>query len=99
MGDRMTEAGWRPATTLFRFDAVYHGHFKCNRSRLVDLPNLWRYARELYQVPGVAGTVDFAQIAYHYYASDESINPMRIVPVGPRVDWLEPHGRVRRPAA
>ena len=71
VGGRLTEADWRLATTLFRFDAVYHGHFKCNRDRLVDFPNLWGYARELYQVPGVAETVDFAQITQHYYASHE----------------------------
>ncbi len=99
VGERLTEADWRLATTLFRFDAVYHGHFKCNRRRLVDYPNLWPYARELYQVPGVAETVDFRQITTHYYTSHESINPTRIVPIGPDVDWLAPHGRERRTAA
>ena len=99
MGERLTEADWRLATTLFRFDAVYHGHFKLNRRRIVDYPNLWAYARELYQVPGVAGTVDFAHITNHYYRSHESINPTRIVPVGPAMDWQAPHDRARRSAA
>jgi putative glutathione S-transferase len=92
-GDRVTEADWRCATTLFRFDLVYHGHFKCNRRRLVDYPRLWPYARELYQVPGVAGTVSFAQIARHYYTSHRRLNPSGIVPVGPEIDWDAPHGR------
>ena len=92
-GDRLTEADWRCATTLFRFDLVYHGHFKCNRRRLVDYPRLWAYARELYQVPGVSGTVNFAQIAQHYYTSHQRLNPGRIVPVGPDMDWNAPHGR------
>ena len=93
MGDRLTEADWRLATTLFRFDAVYHGHFKCNRRRLVDYPNLWAYARELYQHPGIAETVDFGHITGHYYRSHTSINPTGIVPLGPAIDWWEPHGR------
>lgn len=92
-GDRVTEADWRLATTLFRFDAVYHGHFKCNRRRLVDYPNLWSYARELYQWPGVAETVDFDQITGHYYGSHRTLNPSGIVPVGPAMDWTAPHGR------
>ena len=92
-GDRLTEADWRCATTLFRFDLVYHGHFKCNRRRLVDHPNLWPYARELFQVPGVAGTVNFDQIARHYYTSHLRLNPSGIVPVGPAMDWSAPHGR------
>jgi putative glutathione S-transferase len=99
LGDRLTEADWRLATTLFRFDPVYHGHFKCNRNRLVDLPNLWGYARELYQVPGVAGTVNFDHITTHYYRSHESINPSRIVPIGPAIDWNAPHGRAKLSAA
>jgi glutathionyl-hydroquinone reductase len=99
VGDRLTEADWRLATTLFRFDAVYHGHFKCNRNRLVDLPNLWAYARELYQHPGVAGTVNFEHIRYHYHVSHASINPNRIVPIGPDLDWRAPHDRARRLAA
>ncbi len=92
-GDRLTEADWRLATTLFRFDPVYHGHFKCNRRRLVDYPRLWAYARELYQHPGVAETVDFLHITHHYYQSHETINPTRIVPIGPDIDWWSPHGR------
>ncbi len=93
MGDRVTEADWRLATTLFRFDAVYHTHFQCNRSRITDLPNFWAYARELYQWPGVAETVRFDHITRHYYTSHESINPHRIVPIGPALDWSAPHGR------
>ena len=92
-GDRVTEADWRLFTTLVRFDAVYHGHFKCNRRRLVDYPNLWPYARELYQWPGVAATVSFAHAVRHYHYSHESINPHRIVPLGPDIDWTRPHGR------
>jgi glutathionyl-hydroquinone reductase len=95
VGDRPTEADWRLATTLFRFDAVYHAHFKCNRRRLVDYPNLWAYARELYQVPGVAATVNFPHIVEHYHRSHESVNPHRIVPIGPELDWEAPHGRER----
>ena len=92
-GNRITEADWRLFTTLVRFDAVYVGHFKCNLRRLVDYPNLWAYARELYQVPGVAGTVDFHHIKQHYYGSHKSVNPTGIVPIGPMIDWSEPHGR------
>jgi putative glutathione S-transferase len=99
LGDRLTEADWRLATTLFRFDPVYHGHFKCNRRRLVDYPNLWSYARELYQHPGVAGTVNFNHITRHYYSSHQRINPTRIVPVGPDIDWRAPHDAARRSAA
>ena len=92
-GERMTEADWRLFTTLVRFDPVYVGHFKCNLKRLVDYPNLWAYARELYQVPGVAQTVDFHHIKQHYYGSHKSVNPTGIVPIGPVIDWDEPHGR------
>jgi glutathionyl-hydroquinone reductase len=92
-GDRITEADWRLFTTLARFDAVYVGHFKCNLKRLVDYPNLWAYARELYQVPGVAETVDFQHIKRHYYGSHKTVNPTGIVPLGPIIDWNEPHGR------
>jgi putative glutathione S-transferase len=99
VGDRPTEADWRAATTLFRFDLVYHGHFKCNRRRIVDYPNLWAYARELYQWPGVAETVRFDHIAFHYYASHRAINPTGIVPVGPAIDWRTPHGRAAASAA
>lgn len=99
VGGRLTEADWRLATTLFRFDPVYSLHFKCNRRRLVDFRNLWPYARELYQHPGVAGTVNYRHITTHYYTSHESINPTRIVPIGPDIDWQEPHGREKRAAA
>ncbi|MCB1349340.1 MAG: glutathione S-transferase C-terminal domain-containing protein, partial [Maritimibacter sp.] len=93
VGDRVTEADWRLFTTLARFDPVYHGHFKCNRRRLVDYPNLWAYARELYQWPGVAATVQPAHYIRHYHYSHDTINPHRIVPVGPVIDWAEAHGR------
>jgi putative glutathione S-transferase len=92
-GDRITEADWRLFTTLLRFDAVYVGHFKCNLRRLADYPNLWAYARELYQHPGIAETVDFHHIKHHYYGSMETVNPSGIVPIGPVIDWNEPHGR------
>lgn len=93
MGDRLTEADWRLLPTLLRFDPVYHYHFKCNIRRLRDYPALWGYTRELYQMPGVAETTDFAHIKAHYYGSHESVNPLRIVPVGPDIDFDEPHGR------
>ena len=95
MGDRLTEADWRLVVTLFRFDTVYHGHFKCNRAKLIEFPNLWAFTRELYQMPGVAGTVHLDHIARHYHYSHESINPHRILPIGPVIDWTEPHGRQR----
>ncbi|MEM9247441.1 MAG: glutathione S-transferase family protein [Pseudomonadota bacterium] len=98
-GDAITEADWRTLPTLLRFDPVYHGHFKCNRSRLSDFPNLFAYARELYQFPGVADTTRFDHAVRHYHYSHESINPHRIVPVGPSIDWMEPHGRSAHPAA
>jgi len=93
LGDRLTEADWRLVTTLFRFDPVYHGHFKCNRRRIVDYPNLWGYTRELYQHPGVAETVHFDHITRHYHYSHDTINPHRIVPIGPDLDFNGPHGR------
>ena len=89
-GAQVTEADWRLFTTLVRFDAVYHGHFKCNLRRLVDYPALWAYARRLYQWPGVAETVDFDHIKRHYYMSHPWVNPSRIVPAGPVMDWLAP---------
>ncbi|AMX03901.1 glutathione S-transferase family protein [Microbulbifer thermotolerans] len=92
-GDRITEADWRLFTTLVRFDPVYHGHFKCNKQRLADYPNLWAYTRELYQWPGVAATVDFHHIKTHYYASHATINPSGIVPKGPELDYAAPHNR------
>ncbi len=95
VGDRLTEADWRLFTTLVRFDPVYHGHFKCNRQRLVDYPNLWAYTRELYQVPGIAETVNMDHIKLHYYASHKQINPTGIVPKGPALDFNAPHGRQR----
>ncbi|MDX5403619.1 MAG: glutathione S-transferase family protein [Rhodobacterales bacterium] len=93
MGDRLTEADWRLFPTLVRFDSVYHLHFKCNRKRIVDYPNLWAYTRELYQVPGVAGTVNLDHIVRHYHYSHDTINPYRIIPINPILDFLAPHGR------
>jgi len=93
VGDELTEADWRLFTTLVRFDAVYYGHFKCNRQRLVDYPNLWAHTRELYQVPGVSETVNMDHIKLHYYRSHRGINPTGIVPKGPQVDFSVPHGR------
>ncbi|MGE3291958.1 MAG: glutathione S-transferase family protein, partial [Geminicoccaceae bacterium] len=98
-GERVTEADWRLFTTLVRFDAVYHGHFKCNLRRIVDYPNLWAYLRELYQWPGVADTVDFAHIKGHYYGSHATINPTGIVPKGPLLDFSAPHHREKLRAA
>lgn len=93
MGDRLTEADWRLFPTLVRFDSVYHLHFKCNRKRIVDYPNLWAYTRELYQVPGVAQTVNMDHIVRHYHYSHDTINPYRIIPINPSLDFLAPHGR------
>src|SRR5918993_4911638 len=98
-GERVTEADWRLFTTLLRFDPVYHGHFKCNLLRLVDYPALWAYTRELYQWPGVAGTVNFEHIKRHYYGSHKTVNPTGIVPKGPLLDLDAPHGRERLRAA
>ena len=91
--ERITAVDWRLFTTLVRFDAVYYVHFKCNLARIVDLPALWGYLRDLYQQPGIAGTVDMAAIKAHYYGTHPSINPHGIVPVGPRIDFTSPHGR------
>ena len=91
----ITEADWRLFTTLVRFDSVYVGHFKCNSHRIVDYPNLWGYLRDLYQIPGVAETVNINYIKMHYYGSHETINPTRIIPVGPEIDFNAPHGRER----
>ena len=99
MGDRITEADWRLAVTLFRFDLVYNLHFKCNRARVVDYPNLWAYTRELYQWSGVAETVVFDHFVRHYHYSHESINPHRIIPINPDIDWNAPHGREDAKAA
>ncbi len=94
MGDRITEADVRLFTTLVRFDAVYHGHFKCNRQKLTEMPNLWAYARDLYQQPAFGENTDFDQIKAHYYVVHGDINPTGVVPAGPDPDaWLEPHGR------
>jgi putative glutathione S-transferase len=94
MGDEITEADVRLFTTLARFDAVYHGHFKCNRNRLTEMPNLWGYARDLFQTPGFGETIDFDQIKQHYYIVQSDVNPSAIVPKGPDADtWLEPHNR------
>ncbi len=93
-GDRITEADWRLWVTLVRFDAVYYVHFRCNGRRLVDHPNLWAYARELYQQPGIAETVALDEIKRHYYTTHDELNPKRLIPAGPLgVDWFEPHGR------
>jgi len=93
VGSQITEADWRLFTTLVRFDPVYYNHFKTNKKRLMDYPNLWAYTRELYQVPGVAETVNMDHIKYHYFASHRSINPTGIVPNGPEIDFMQPHGR------
>jgi len=92
-GDQLTEADIRLVTTLLRFDLVYHGHFKCNIRRLVDYPNLWGFTRELYQHPRIRPTVNFEHIKHHYYASHEMVNPTRIVPRGPEIDFDQPHDR------
>jgi putative glutathione S-transferase len=94
-GDRITEADWCMFPTLVRFDAVYHGHFKCNLRRIVDYPNLWGYLRDLYGQPGVAETVNMEHIKKHYYRSHGSVNPTGIVPKGPMLDFSGPHGRER----
>ncbi len=93
LGERMTEADWRLFPTLIRFDAVYHGHFKCNLRRIVDYPQLWPYLRDLYQHDGVRATVNLDHIKRHYYVTHEQINPTRIVPIGPELDLEAPHGR------
>jgi glutathionyl-hydroquinone reductase len=87
LGERVTEADWRLFPTLVRFDEVYNLHFRCNRRRVVDYPRLWRYARELYQRPGIAATVAMEQIKRHYYTTHDELNPKRIIPVGPGYDW------------
>jgi putative glutathione S-transferase len=94
-GNRIVETDWRLFCSLIRFDAVYHGHFKCNLRRIVDYPNLDGYLRDLYQQPGVAETVNFDHIKRHYYFTHDDINPTRIVPLGPILDLQRPHGRER----
>ncbi|MFT5810839.1 MAG: putative glutathione S-transferase [Rubritalea sp.] len=93
IGSEITEADWRLFTTLVRFDAVYYSHFKTNKKRLMDYSNLWAYARELYQVPGIAETVNMDHIKYHYFGSHSSINPTGIVPKGPVIDFMLVHER------
>ncbi|WP_134732761.1 glutathione S-transferase family protein [Amycolatopsis nivea] len=94
VGDTITEADVRLFTTLVRFDAVYHGHFKCNRQKLAEMPVLWGYARDLFQTPGFGDTIDFGQIKEHYYVVHRNVNPTGIVPLGPDLSgWLTPHGR------
>ncbi|MGW4092798.1 glutathione S-transferase family protein [Nocardia sp. NPDC004750] len=94
VGDTITEADVRLFTTLARFDAVYHGHFKCNRSKLAEMPVLWAYTRDLFQTPGFGDTIDFGQIKTHYYVVHRDINPTGIIPKGPDLaNWLTPHGR------
>ena len=95
LGSTATEADWRLFTSLIRFDSVYHGHFKCNKQRIEDYPNISAYVRELYQWPGIAETVNFQQIKRHYYFSHSKINPSQVVPLGPKVDYTRPHHRDR----
>jgi putative glutathione S-transferase len=92
-GNRIVETDWRFFVTLIRFDAVYHGHFKCNIRRIVDYPNLFGYLKDLYQQEGVADTTNFDHIKRHYYVTHDDINPSGIVPLGPDQDLLAPHGR------
>lgn len=89
IGDRITEADWRLFTTLIRFDEVYYGHFKCNKKRIEDYPNLSAYRRELYQWPGIKETTNFYHIKRHYYYSHKKINPTQIIPIGPEIDYLK----------
>lgn len=93
LGPAPVETDWRFFVTLVRFDPVYYGHFKCNLRRIVDYPNLYGYLRDLYQIDGIAETVDFDQIKRHYYVTHDDINPTRIVPIGPVMDLTSPHGR------
>ena len=93
MGDTLTEADWLLFPTLIRFDPVYHLHFKCNRRRIIDYPNLWGFTRELYQWPGVAATVRVDHFVRHYHYSHDTINPNRIIPINPVLDYDAPHGR------
>jgi putative glutathione S-transferase len=94
VGDTITEADVRLFSTLVRFDAVYHGHFKCNRQKLTEMPVLWAYARDLFQTPGFGDTIDFDHIKRHYYEVHRDINPTGVVPLGPDLgNWLTPHGR------
>ena len=99
VGNTLTEADWRLFTTLVRFDAVYYGHFKCNVRRIEDYPSLSGYLRDLYQIDGIAETVNFDHIKRHYYMSHTHLNPGRIVPVGPALDFTRPHDRMRLASA
>jgi glutathionyl-hydroquinone reductase len=92
-GEVITEADWRLFTTLIRFDAVYVGHFKCNLKRIADYPNLSNYLRELYQIEGIAETIDMEYIKRHYYFSHTSVNPTQLVPKGPKLNFNLPHNR------
>ncbi|MFG1856669.1 glutathione S-transferase family protein [Actinomadura geliboluensis] len=94
-GDDLTEADVRLYPTLARFDAVYHGHFKCNLRRIADYPNLWGYARDLYSIPAFGETTNFDHIKRHYYVTQRNINPSGVVPKGPAIDWTAPHDRNR----
>jgi putative glutathione S-transferase len=94
-GDTVTEADWRLFTTLVRFDPVYVGHFKCNLRRIADYPNLSNYLRDLYQMPGIAQTVNMEHIKRHYYGSHKTVNPTGIAPLGPEIDYSAPHDRER----
>ena len=96
LGNRIVEADWRLFCTLVRFDVVYHGHFKCNIRRIIDYPNLQGYLMDLYQQPAIAETVNFDHIKRHYYMTHEEINPTRIVPIGPALNLMQPHGREKR---
>ena len=96
LGNRIVEADWRLFCTLVRFDVVYHGHFKCNIRRIIDYRNLQGYLMDLYQQPGIAETVNFDHIKRHYYMTHEKINPTRIVPIGPALNLMQPHGREKR---
>ena len=93
IGGKPTEADWRLFPTLYRFDSVYVGHFKCSIKRIVDYPNLWAYTRDLYQWPGIQDTVNMEHARRHYYESHDTINPTRIVPIAPEINWDLPHNR------
>lgn len=93
VGGQLTEADIRLFTTLVRFDEVYHGHFKCNRHRIVDYPHVWAFTREMFQLPGIAATVNMEHIKRHYYESHQTINPTGVVPIGPAPDFMAPHNR------
>jgi putative glutathione S-transferase len=98
-GDVLTEADVAMFATLVRFDHVYHTHFKCNRRAIHEYPNLWNYTKEIYQLPGVAETVNMQHIVEHYYRSHGDVNPARLIPTGPDIDFTEPHDRDRLPAS